>query len=53
MVCQSPPKLILSDFIGVAFYFSRIGDDKGAKALIEGLDNDELLGPWIDCFPGV
>jgi hypothetical protein len=37
----------------VAFYFARIGGGKGAKKLIEDLDNDELLGSWIDCFPGV
>jgi hypothetical protein len=37
----------------VAFYFSRIGNDDGAKELIEGLDNDEELGRWIDCFPGM
>ncbi|KAA8894981.1 hypothetical protein FN846DRAFT_998187 [Sphaerosporella brunnea] len=34
-----------------AFYFSRIGNDDDAKALIEGLDNDPSLGKWIDCFP--
>ncbi|KAF8250412.1 hypothetical protein K440DRAFT_541418 [Wilcoxina mikolae CBS 423.85] len=36
----------------VAFYFARVGDDEGAKDLIESLDNDKSIGNWIDCFPG-
>lgn len=36
----------------MAFYFARVGDDEGARELIESLDNDESIGQWIDCFPG-
>jgi len=35
----------------VAFFFSRIGNDPGAKALIEGLDNHKSVREYIDCFP--
>jgi hypothetical protein len=50
-----PSKAVLTDSqcLAVAFHFSRIGNDEGAKKLIEDLDNDETLGKWIDCFPGL
>ncbi|KAI5841687.1 hypothetical protein BZA05DRAFT_412948 [Tricharina praecox] len=35
----------------VAFMFARIGEDQGGRKLIEELDNDQKLGPWIDCLP--
>ncbi|KAF8540050.1 hypothetical protein BDD12DRAFT_804815 [Trichophaea hybrida] len=37
----------------VASYFARVGDDEGAKDLMESLDNDKSIGNWIYCFPGV
>lgn len=34
------------------FQFSRIGDDVGAKKLLEDLDNLTELTQYIDCQPG-
>lgn len=36
----------------VAFMFARLGNDEGAKTLIQELDDHETLGKWIDCLPG-
>jgi len=32
--------------------FARLGNDEGAKTLIQELDDHETLGKWIDCLPG-
>ncbi|KAI5841682.1 hypothetical protein BZA05DRAFT_210917 [Tricharina praecox] len=46
---QSGPKPKTED--AVAFMFARIGDDPGAKELIESLDNHKDMDQWIDCLP--
>ncbi|KAI5851644.1 hypothetical protein DFP73DRAFT_629072 [Morchella snyderi] len=35
----------------VAFHFSRVGNDEGAKELLGKLDNHEQVGDHIDCLP--
>lgn len=38
--------------IAVAFQFARVGNDQGAAALLETLDNDENIGNYVDCLEG-
>ncbi|KAI5841694.1 hypothetical protein BZA05DRAFT_211362 [Tricharina praecox] len=35
----------------VAFMFARVGGDQAGKELVKDLDNDQILGAWIDCLP--
>ena len=34
----------------VAYQFAKIGNDKVAQDLVQNLDDDKLLGKYIDCM---
>jgi hypothetical protein len=36
--------------LAVAYQFATIGNDKGARALVKQLDDDQQLGDYIDCM---
>lgn len=40
-------------YIAVSFKFCRIGDDQGAKDLLQELDDHKDLGVHIDCQRGM
>lgn len=52
MRISHPPNVSwLNMILAVAFHFSRVGDDEGAKKLLEELDHDG--GEHVDCLPGI
>ena len=37
----------------VSFQFARVGNDEGAANLLRKIDNDETVGQYVDCLPGI